>query len=136
MTTETKTMLKRCLQHPRLVILFLATTTLFLLILDPLFPTLKAVGLAEPAMTKRGAQALVVLGTGTIFYLIRVLLGSRSEIACPFCASYKFFVIQTKATGDNIPKGYSLRRYKCNQCQQEEKLFIAPLQLPVDTSTT
>ena len=107
---------------------------LFLIILDPLFPALKAFVLAQPAMLKLGTQALVVLGTGTIFYLIGLIQGKQSEVACQFCGSYKFFAVETKATGTNIPKGYSLRIYKCDKCNNKEKLFIAPLNIAVDTN--
>jgi len=92
-------------------------------------PTIQRVLTVSPIMKVQIAQYLLVTTVLSAYLVLSSILGKYSELKCPYCGSYKFFLEASKTTGETITKGSGLvkRLYKCKDCGKSEKIFVKPI---------
>lgn len=118
------------LQRHKLRLLFLLGILLINMLLPAFFPFLKNIGLASPAILKVSAHILLSLILLFSCLIFEWANGKQSDSRCPYCGSFKWFLIKSKTEGvKNLPKQFIQRIYKCKDCEREEKIIVAPLQL-------
>jgi len=123
----------KSLQNPKTKLLCLLTIISTQFALPLFFPILKQAGFLNKSILRLSAHLLLLSLCLAIFYIIQWIFGKTSDAKCPFCGSYTWFVDSSASKKrKDCPTGYIRRVYKCSKCNNEERIFVAPLRLNID----
>ena len=137
MDKKIENIITKLIHNPKLKLLFLLTIISTQSAIPSFLPILKRAGFLNKTILQLSAHLLLLSLCLAIFYTIQWAIGKTSDTKCPFCGSYKWFVYTSKSNErDDCPKGYIRRAYKCNECNKEERIFVAPLRLNIDPDSS